>query len=193
MRLPLLPQLTTVVALPSCPAFSTKVRPSVLDTLPLILFVSFNSDYIVLYCVFSHSTFIFSKLAVSFSSLSLFCFQTYFGEWICRSAHPSTHTTRLNSARTADNDWDWISPGRSIHKGEGSYRFRRAERDWLPQSYSATVPQRLTAALSVTLERGRKQHTDPTAHLQKGYAPSFLLPSTGLQIKKGFFPYFSRN
>lgn len=38
-----------------------------------------------------------------------------------------------------------------------------------------------------------KQGADPTHHSQRGFAPSFLLPSTSLQVKEGFFLCFSRN
>jgi len=48
--------------LPSHLTFSFRVRPSVLDTLShLIWFISFNSNYIVLYSVISHSATICSK------------------------------------------------------------------------------------------------------------------------------------
>ena len=60
--------------LPSHLTFSARVKSSVLDTFSFIWFISFNSNYIVLHCVISHSTGIFSELVFSLSLLPLFRF-----------------------------------------------------------------------------------------------------------------------
>jgi len=94
--------------LPSHLTFIIRVRPSVfLDTLSLILFISFSSNFIVLYCVTSHFTIIFSKLIFSFSSLLLFCYWAISvplslssRAGVHGSLHPISHRTRPNWART---------------------------------------------------------------------------------------------
>ena len=113
MSLPLLPQFTTVVCAPepSCPQHQSKAFSFGHPLSHFILFISFNSNYIVLYYVISHSAFIFSKLVYSLSSLPLFCLYAYLPTfslphfpfpqaWVCGSLHPIDHGTRLSWART---------------------------------------------------------------------------------------------
>lgn len=60
--------------LPDHLAFSFRVRPSVVDTLSLILFINLNSNYFVLYFVILRSDIILSKLTFLLGLLLLFCF-----------------------------------------------------------------------------------------------------------------------
>jgi len=98
-----------ISVLPSCLIFSIRVKPLVLDIAlsHFIWFISFNSNYIVLYCVISLSTIIFSMLVFSLAHCHRFVFMPTSllpfpppPQPGCESPFPTRYGTRMIQHKT---------------------------------------------------------------------------------------------
>lgn len=110
--------------LPGHFAYSIRTRTSVSETLSLfhILFISFNFNHVLLYCINSHSATVFSKLSCFFSFGLLLLFSSSrpvslpspfpssppSKEWVHVCLHPFVTETMPNCDNMAKEKNDWL-------------------------------------------------------------------------------------